>query len=364
MSDYTIIGGGLMGMLVARELAVAGAQVSVLERGAMGGESSWAGGGILSPLYPWRYPEPVSVLAQWSQVVYRSLAEDLAATTGVDPEWTQSGLLIDAVGDERAAAEQWSARYAPDSQWLAAAEARELQPGLGTVTEPLMWLPGVAQVRNPRLVRALRLALQGAGVELQEGAEVTNIRVSAGTVTGIEINSEYLPAENVIVCGGAWTASLLATVGVAIPVQPVRGQMLLFRATPGMLRRIVLSRDRYVIPRRDGHVLVGSTLENVGFDKTTTTAAREELLDEAARIFPALAALPVERHWAGLRPGSPTGVPFIGACPEVSGLYVAAGQFRNGVVLGPASARLLADILLSRTPLTDPKPYGVQPTAA
>ena len=133
--------------------------------------------------------------------------------------------------------------------------------------------------------------------------------------------------------------------------------MLLFRGPVGLVRRIVLSRDRYVIPRRDGRVLVGSTLEHVEFDKSTTPAARAELHREALRLIPALADCAVEHHWAGLRPGSPIGVPFVGEHPRIQGLYVNAGHYRNGVVLGPASARLLADQMLGRTPALDPAPY-------
>ena len=145
-----------------------------------------------------------------------------------------------------------------------------------------------------------------------------------------------------------------------LPVKPVRGQMILYRAEPGVVQRIVLSQDRYVIPRRDGRILVGSTVEDVGFEKATTRAAMQELEAEARRIIPALANYPIEHHWAGLRPGSPHDIPYIMQHPRISGLFVNTGHFRNGVVLGPASARLLADILLQREPILDPLLYRSQ----
>jgi glycine oxidase len=134
--------------------------------------------------------------------------------------------------------------------------------------------------------------------------------------------------------------------------------MILYRAEPNVVQRIVLSRDRYVIPRRDGRILVGSTTEEVGFDKSTTPAAMQELESEACRLIPALAGYEIEHHWAGLRPGSPNGIPYILQHPRIEGLFINTGHFRNGVVLGLASARLLADMLLGQQPILDPTPYS------
>ena len=142
-------------------------------------------------------------------------------------------------------------------------------------------------------------------------------------------------------------------------MQPVRGQMLLFGAEPGIISRIVLDRGHYVIPRRDGNVLMGSTLEYTGFHKETTDEALAELSAIAVNRFPVLKDYPITRQWAGLRPGSPQGVPYIGPFPGIEGLYVNSGHFRNGVVLSPASARLLADLVLDRPPIVPPEPYGL-----
>jgi glycine oxidase len=177
-------------------------------------------------------------------------------------------------------------------------------------------------------------------------------------VHGLMTEQGEFKAERVVIAGGAWSALLLEATGVTLPIRPVRGQMILYRAEPDVVQRIVLSRDRYVIPRRDGRILVGSTLEEVGFDKSTTRAAMQELESEATRLIPALANYPIEHHWAGLRPGSPHGIPYIMQHPRIEGLFINTGHFRNGVVLGLASARLLADILLQRQPILDPAPYA------
>ncbi len=176
---------------------------------------------------------------------------------------------------------------------------------------------------------------------------------------GVLTDNGAVAGQSVVLAGGAWTGALLGEHAGLVRVVPVLGQMILFRASPGTVRPTVLHKGRYLVPRRDGRVLAGSTLEYVGFDKRTTEAALSELRRAAVKLIPALADAPVERHWAGLRPGSPNGVPFIGAHSEIRGLYVNAGQFRNGVVLGPGSARLMADIVLERSPILDPADYAL-----
>lgn len=356
MTDIVVIGAGLIGMLCARELAREGYAVRLLERGEAGRESSWAGGGILSPLYPWRYDDAVNVLARWSQGAYPALADALREESGVDPECTTSGLLI-LDQDEQAVALDWARRFEARLEICDGQQVRELEPALGLDTGTGLWLPEVGQVRNPRLVRALRGAVLKAGVRLEEQCTVTGLRIESGRVLGVETSGGFRPAEKVVVAGGAWTAGLLADTGLTLPVEPVRGQMLLFRADPGLLRHISLYQGRYVIPRRDGRILVGSTLERVGFDKSITDPAREDLHRAALALVPKLADYPLEHQWAGLRPGSPTGIPWVGPHPSCRGLYINVGHFRNGVVLGPASVRLLVDQLLGRASFTDPAPY-------
>jgi glycine oxidase len=359
VNDITVIGGGLIGMMTARELALAGAKVTLLERGEVGRESSWAGGGILSPLHPWRYPDAVTALARWGQERYPALAEQLHSATGIDPELTPGGLLwLDA--DEEEEALSWASSHGYDLQVLTPAETKECEPAVATPSGTSLWMPKVAQVRNPRLLQAMRAELVRLGVAIEEKVDVTGFRVSGGGLSALITHKGDRSVQRAILAGGAWTGELLQETGIALPVKPVRGQMILFKGTPGQLRRIVMKGDRYVIPRRDGRILAGSTLEEVGFEKVTTQAALEDLRAAALEMIPALGTLPIEHHWAGLRPGSPTGIPYIGEHPGIQGLYVNAGHFRNGVVLGYASARLCAELVLGIAPSLDPSPYGLE----
>jgi glycine oxidase len=353
-----VVGGGLSGMLVAWELRAHGAAVTLLERGALGQEASWAGGGILSPLYPWRYPEPVTRLAFWAQAHYREAAEALLTDTGIDPEWTRSGLLILDL-DESEQALGWGRAHGVPLEVLDAGAVRAVEPALGGEPAGGIWLPEIAQIRNPRLVKALRGMLKRLGVDLREQAEAQRLRVSDGVAVGVETGTGPVSGDAVVVAGGAWSAGLLGELPHTPAVEPVRGQMILFRGRPELVRRIVLSGGHYVIPRRDGRILAGSTLEYVGFDKSTTPEARRTLWEAAVAIIPGLEALEVEHHWAGLRPGSPDGVPYVGEHPAVKGLFVNAGHFRNGVVLGLAAARLLSDLILRREPILDPRDYAL-----
>jgi len=167
-----------------------------------------------------------------------------------------------------------------------------------------------------------------------------------------------LQADDVVLSAGAWSGDLLRTLGLELPVEPVKGQMILFKCAEDFLPSMVLAKGRYAIPRRDGHILVGSTLEHAGYDKTPTDEALASLKASAIELLPELEGAEVVGHWAGLRPGSPEGVPYIGRVPGHDGLWLNCGHYRNGLVLAPASCQLFADLLTGVEPIIDPAPYA------
>lgn len=358
MRSCIVAGGGIMGALTALELLQQGVSVTLVERQAFGSESSWAGGGIVSPLYPWRYPAPISALANWSQGYYPQLAAQLRARTGIDPEVCATGLLwLDHA--ETTAALDWARAHQQPLEVLSAEQLYQRVPQLAPGFTQALWQADLANVRNPRLLQALLARLQQfSNFTLREQAPVQALLQRQGRVVGVQLAAEVLQADAVVLATGAWSGDLLASLGWQLPVEPVKGQMLLYQAAPGWLTSMVLNEGRYAIPRRDGHILIGSTLEYAGYDKTSTAEAAHSLRASAATLLPALAGQQPVKQWAGLRPGSPDGVPVIGEVPALPGLWLNTGHFRNGLVLAPAACRLLADLMLQRPPVIDPAPYA------
>jgi len=353
-----VVGGGVIGLLTAYKLAAAGTSVTLVEASGTGTEASWAGGGIVSPLYPWRYSPAVTALAHWSQDFYPQLGERLLEETGVDPEVHVTGLYWLDLHDE-AEALNWAERYGRPLTSVSMETVRQAVPSLGEGYERAVYMEGVANIRNPRLLRALREALrQLPNVTVIEQCPVEGFLRDGSRIVGVQTAQGEMRADQVVVAAGAWSAQLLATLGLEIPVKPMKGQMILFKCAEDFLPSMVLAKRRYAIPRRDGLILVGSTLEDVGFDKTPTEDALESLKATAIELLPALADAQVVKHWAGLRPGSPDGVPYIGQVSGFGGLWLNCGHFRNGLVLAPASCQLLVDLMLGQAPIVDPSPYA------
>ena len=350
------MGGGVIGMLQARELALKGMDVLLVEKGICGNEASWAGGGIVSPLYPWRYSPPVTALATWSQAYYPNLVQCLEAESDIDPELTRHGLLMLSVDDEPEAL-AWSESNAAWLEKIEAERIYQLEPNLRLGLSNGLWMPHVASIRNPRLLNALRTWLdRHPKVSIIEGCQVSKLKQSGSKIAGLETSSHgLLEADSYVLCTGAWSEKICENEN--IKVSPVKGQMLVFDAKPGVVNRVVLNNGKYVIPRRDGLVVAGSTLEYSDFDKTTTEQAKDELADMAIDLFPGLAGFQISHHWAGLRPGTAQGIPYIGHHPDFDNVFLNAGHFRNGLVLAPASVHVLTSIIMSEACQIDVSPY-------
>ena len=353
-----IVGGGVIGLLTAFNLASEVQSVVLLDRSNVGQEASWAGGGIVSPLSPWRYSPAVTALAHWSQDFYPQLGARLFAATGVDPEVHTTGLYWLDLDDE-AEALAWALREHRPLRAVDLSAVHDAVPVLGPGFSRAIYMADVANVRNPRLVKSLKAALLALpNVTVHEQCEVREFIREGEQVVGVRTSAGAIAADQVVLTAGAWSGDLLKTLGLELPVEPVKGQMILYKCAADFLPSMVLAKGRYAIPRRDGHILIGSTLEHEGFDKTPTETALQSLKASAVELIPALADAEVVGHWAGLRPGSPEGIPYIGQVPGFEGLWLNCGHYRNGLVLAPASCQLFADVMLGREPIIDPAPYA------
>lgn len=345
-SDCLVVGGGINGLLSACECLQAGLNVTVLEPEQVAGAASWAAGGILSPLQPWTEPQAILDLSAVSQQMYPLLIKKLVDKTGIDAEYQLSGMLF-AEPEDHAPIRAWAQRYAMEYQQLGLAEVKELEPQLTCVSDAA-YLPGIAQVRSTRLLKAVRLYLEKAGVGFVNVSDSVELIIHRDRCEGLRLADRQLRARCVVLAAGAWSSELLRNLEPALPVEPVRGQMLAYQTAPDTIKHMVLRNRQYLIPRRDGLLLAGSTLETVGFDYGTTAAAAQDLHNMAADLLPQLAAMSPLHHWSGLRPATPDGLPYIGAHPTLSGLYLNYGHYRNGILLAPASARLLVQIMAGR----------------
>lgn len=374
MTDCCIIGGGIIGLSIARELAGRGLSVRVLARDAGRDTASWAAAGIFPPAPDHPAAGANERFTAYSDRLHRAWAQELRDETGIDNELEQCGGLHLA-RDERAthrlreALAAWRRRGARCDE-LTAAGVAAIEPALrGSVEQGHvvggMLLPEEMRIRPPRHLEALARSCHLRGVEIVPAADVRAIDVRGGRVEGLRIAAragdsatDTVRADRYCLAAGAWSGHLAEALGLAIETRPIRGQIALLRLPAQLLGRVVNVGLEYLVPRTDGRLLVGSTIEDAGFDKTTEPGTIEHLLDFARRLLGPLPDATLEQSWAGLRPGSVDGLPSIGAAPACGNAFVAAGHFRAGLHQSTGTAVLLADLMTGRAPAVDPAPFA------
>lgn len=356
-----IVGGGIVGCLTAMALLERGCQVTLVERNQVAsqtsGESSWAGAGILFPLLPWMYQDAVNQLTMAGAAIYPSLCARLHVETGIDPEYLQSGLLLMPEFDSQAA-KAWCDQYHIQSQ--AAANSFYASSGLTSASNAAgLWLPSIGQVRPPNLLKALRVALLQKGVTLLENTQLKPLEAVTHLNEWETTEGLKLKADQFVVTSGAWSFELLKNAALTLHIKPMRGQILLYQLPQSsQLEHIVYANGFYLVPRKDGVLLAGSTLEDVGFDYATTEQVKQELVTKAEAIYPILKQANILKHWSGLRPGTPENLPTIGAHPSIKNLYLNTGHFRYGLTMAPSSAEAVVALMSGEKPKIDTTPYS------
>ncbi len=361
-ADVAVVGGGVAGLAAARELGRKGLSVVLLEGGAEGGGASSAAAGMLAPQAEADRADELFELLCASRDMYTDFAEALREESGVCVELDRTGTLYLALTeeDEREALSRfrWQTSAGLEVERLTAEEARALEPRVSTRVRAALRFPRDWQVENRLLVRALAVSAERYGVRVLKGTRAESIRVAVERARGVETSEGFVGAGAVVLAAGAWSSRVPLLVSeyeggreesASHPsVEPVRGQMLCFRQPSGpgsFARHVVYSPRGYVVPRRDGRLLAGSTTEHVGFDATVTEGGVRTIKANACEIAPDVSTLALEDAWAGLRPRASDGLPVIGESADVKNLFYATGYYRNGILLAPASGRIVAELV-------------------
>jgi glycine oxidase len=364
-SEVIIIGGGVIGLAIARELAHRGVKpVTLIERGDFGTQASAAAGGMLAPQAEADGADDFFYLGTASRDLYPNWADTLLNETGVDIELDPTGTLYLAFSESDAAELEaryhWQTAAGLAVEYLTEPEVLDLEPNASSHVLSGLRFPLDTQVENRRLVQALIAANEQLGVQMLRNTEAVSIDVQRERIVGVSTRAERFTANAVIVAGGVWSSLIPFSDGREFPiaVEPVRGQMLCFSAPDDFARHIIYSRRGYLIPRRDGRVLAGSTSEWVGYDDTVTKAGSDLITRQAIEISPAIAELQLTDHWSGLRPRAADGLPVVGAVDRMPGLFYATCHYRNGILLAPITARALAEVIITGQTIELMRPFG------
>lgn len=361
-ADVLIIGGGVIGLAIARALARRGFEnITVIEKNEFGREASWAAGGILAPQVEADKDDDFFRIACASRDLYRDLARDLQAETGIDVQLDTTGTLCVAFNEDEEAELRsrfaWQQNQGLAVEWLDSGAARKLEPSLSKYVRSALRFPNDLQVENRRLVEALLVANERLGVHLHKDCEVPALKVENDRVASVETSQGPISADAVVLAAGAWSSTIkCATALPHIDIKPVRGQMLCFEPGERLARHVIYSSRGYLIPRSDGRLLAGSTTEESGFEKRVTDEGVDAIKSMAVEIAPALKLVDVVDSWAGFRPRAKDGRPVLGPTTHVAGLFYATGHYRNGILLAPITGDLIAEAILTgeTSPLLSP----------
>ncbi len=359
MSDIVIIGGGVVGLTCAYEIASLGATVTVIDRQQVGLEASWAGAGMLPP-GQCSGPSAVRNLAKQSTERWSQLSADLLEQTGLDNGFRQCGALQISLENRETISteiEAW-ANAGVEAERLDTSGLMKYEPVISDRLSIGYRLPTMSQVRNPHHLQALKQACLSLNVKLMEGVDVRELSLVENRINAVSDGSTTIHADQFVLASGAWSEQLAGLAKIKIQVEPIRGQIVLMKLSEPPFTHIIEDGPRYLVPREDGHILIGSTEERVGFVKENTEQGIQGLIDFATSVVPSLVNATIIKAWSGLRPKAKRGYPYIGRHDHVDNLVIATGHFRDGLSQSPATAQLVCDYLLDR-----PRPADVDSLA-
>lgn len=360
MSDVIVVGGGVIGLSAAWELASHGATVKVIDQSAIGREASWAGAGMLPPGNLANESSGEGRLRALSCALWPDWSSSLREATGIDNGYLNCGAIeVSFDRSLQAEAHHWNAT-GNEVESLTSSRRRYYEPSISADVREAYRLPEFCQVRNPRHIKALAAACIDAGVELFEGEPVCDWQQTSGRVTHVRTTHGTHEARQFVIASGAWSRQLTKEAGVEVRIEPMRGQIVLLRCPSLPFRHVIQDRSKYLVPRPDGRILIGSTEERAGFVKQNTVGGVQDLFQFAISVVPDLAKAEIERTWAGLRPYCGREEPFITGLPYHENLFLAAGHFRSGLQMSPGTAVLVRQLLQAQESSIPMEPYGLE----
>jgi glycine oxidase len=349
-------------------LSHAGARVTILERTSLAAGASAVAAGMLAPQVEAPFADPFFELAMLGRDQHGPLAERLMDEVGLDVEYRPTGILrVARTEAERADLQRqhrWQSARGLAAEWVESDDLGRREPLLSGVAGRLLagglWLADEAQVRSPRLVQALAMASTRHGARVHEGAWAAGLEIVGGRATGVVTPGGVVSADKVVLAAGIWSPDLARSVGLTVPVVPVKGQVISLRGLGKSPSHVIWSGECYLVPRPDGEVLLGATEEEGNYDARPTLAGVNRLTEAALEVVPAVGGFVVDGVWAGLRPAAPDRYPIVGWAPGIDGLMLATGHYRNGVLLGPLTGQRVAQSVLENKPLAEFAPYGLE----
>ncbi len=352
-TDAIVIGGGVIGCSIAYHLAKSGVKTTLLERGEIGMGASNAASGILSSMFG-NPTEPYVQLVNSSLKMFHTLALELAEASGVDIEFVQCGELELALNETEAEALHFAATQnrwrSSTAQWLDGRAAREMEPALSNRIAGALYMPEVCRVNNQRLSAAYARAAEHLGTTVREHTEVIGLVRSGLRISGVRLYNDELSADHVIIAAGPWTRHIAEVLGSYVPVRPVRGVNLNLQPTGRSISSVIHGGWGLLVPRNDGSIVAGATVEEADYDCRVTAGAVQDILDMSETIIPSLRDARFNWAVAGLRPGSPDDSPMMGSVPGWQGLHIATGHYRSGILLSAIAGKLMAEHITDKEP--------------
>lgn len=359
-TDVVVIGGGVIGLSIAYALAGQRQRILLVEKDQPGREASAAAAGILAVASGRSKRGPMYQLKRASQELYPALIRELEECTGIDIEYQTAGVLdlIRTDDDEKKYRKLYELRreQGHPATWLTAEEVRRLEPSLAPDVRGAVHFPGDHHLHNGKLAEAWAQAAAQRGVTVLTGTTINEARLSHGRATAVRIGNEWVEVGTVVIAAGAWSREVGALFGLTIPVEPAKGQMIAVHAP--QLRHVISWGEHYLVPRKDGEVIIGSSVEFLGYTKDVTLDTLQAFIHRSAALVPSIGRAPLRRFWAGLRPYSPTRRPILGRAPGVDNIVLATGHHRNGIVLAPITGKLICELIITGHPSLPLEPFA------